>query len=128
MNFNPYAAPAPPSPPPPGGSFEPVATAGQGAPQPFAASEVVGAAWERFKENAGLLIGVLVVTVLVRAPFMFAPAYLLKTTRMTGIEFRALGLACSLLDQVVEAYVGVGFARIGLAIVRREVPSTTARC
>ncbi len=121
MSFNPYAAPAPP---PPGDSFRAAPTAGPGVPQPFAASEVVGAAWERFKENAGLLIGVVVVMGLVRAPFTYAPTALAlaKVISMTGVEFHALTFVCSILVQALAGYLGIGFARIGLAIVRREAP------
>lgn len=124
MSFNPYAPPAPPASPPPGGSFDAVPTAGQGAPQPFNASEVVGAAWERFKEHSGFLIGAVVVMGLVRAPFTYAPTALAlaKVISMTSVEFHALTLLCSLIVQVVGAFLGIGFARIGLAIVRREAP------
>lgn len=121
MTFNPYA---PPSPPLPGAPFEAVPTGSHGSPQPFNASEVVGAAWERFKEHSGFLIGVVVVMGLVRAPFTYAPTALAlaKVISMTGVEFHLLTLVCSLVVQVFAGYLGIGFARIGLAIVRRQAP------
>jgi len=122
MSFNPYAAPTPP---PPAGAFGPPPGAGHGAPQPFGATEVIGAAWEHFKRHAGLLIAAVLVMGLVRAPFTYAPTALVlaKVITMTGVEFHLLTLVCSVIAQTVGAYLGIGFARMGLAIVRQENPS-----
>ncbi len=121
MSVNPYAAPAVP---PPGGGFTPPA-AGAGPAQPFGSTEVIGVAFEHVKRHAGVLIGATLLMGLIRAPITYTPAALILGRVLSPVdtELQLVTLVCSVLAQVVGAYFGAGFARIGLAIVRQQEPS-----
>jgi uncharacterized membrane protein len=122
MNYNPYA---PPQPPPDGAFASPQAGPLSGTPQNFSSTEVIGAAWELFKRHAGLLIGAMMVMGLIQAPITYAPTvlFMAKVLSPLSVEFHVTTLVCSLVNQVVSAYLGVGFARMAIAIVRGQEPS-----
>ena len=122
MNFNPYA---PPEPPRDGAFASPAAGIASSAPQNFAATEVIGAAWELFKRHAGLLIGATLVLGILQAPLTYAPTalFMAKVLSPASLEFHVTTLVCSLANQVLRAYLGAGFARMALAIVRGQEPS-----
>ena len=122
MNYNPYA---PPEPPRDGAFASPAAGTLSGTPQPFGATEVIGAAWEHFKRHAGLLIGATLVMGLIQAPFTYAPTALIMAQVLSpsSMEFHVTTLVCSLVNQVLSAYLAIGFARMALAIVRGQEPS-----
>jgi hypothetical protein len=97
-----------------------------GRPQNFSSTEVIGAAWELFKRHAGLLIGAMIVLGILQAPFAYAPTALIMSQEFlspSSVEFHVTTLVCSLINQVLRAYLAVGFARMALAIVRGQEPS-----
>ncbi len=96
-----------------------------GTPQYFSSTEVIGAAWEHFKKHAGVLIGATVLMGTLMAPFAYAPTILVMSKVMSpvSVEFHLATLVCTLITQVMSAYFGIGFARLGLAIVRQQEPS-----
>lgn len=96
-----------------------------GTPQYFSSTEVIGAAWEHFKKHAGVLIGATVLMGILMAPFAYTPSILVMTRAVSpiSVEFHLTTLVCTLITQVMSAYFSIGFARMGLAIVRHEEPS-----
>lgn len=96
-----------------------------GTPQPFTAPEAIGAAWEHFKKQAGLLIGAAVLFIVPCVVLAYVPTTLMMAQVVTpnSVEFHGATLAISIIIQILGAYFGVGFARLGLAIVRGEPAS-----
>lgn len=96
-----------------------------GTPQYFSSTEVIGAAWEHFKKHAGLLIGATLAMFFLMAPSAYLPTILMMSHVLSpiSVEFHLTALVCALITQVIGAYFSIGFARLGLAIVRHEEPS-----
>lgn len=109
--------PLPPVPPPP--------THGQGGPQYWTPTELVGAAWARTKEHLGLLIGVSLVFGIIAVPLPYAPVVLMmtKVVEPNSVEFHGIQTGQSVLFMILCSYFLAGFTRICVAIAKGQAPS-----
>jgi hypothetical protein len=119
MNYNPYAAPqaGPAATPGPAGYL--------GSPQPWDAGEVLGAAFEAFKNNAGLLIGATVLFVLCLMPLSILPSVLTFSHAIdpASAPYFIVAFGCQAGTILIDAFVSVGLIRILLAVARGQQAS-----
>jgi hypothetical protein len=96
-----------------------------GAPQFFSASTVVASALAHFKENAALLMSAALVWFVPMAIFGYLPVTLVSTGALQpeSVGYYGVSFGIVVANHVVSAYFSIGFARMGLAIVRGEHPS-----
>ncbi len=115
-NPNPHQAPGPQAAPPFGAN---------GEPQFWTPTEIVGAAWNRYKNHAGMFIAASVVFALVVLPLPYAPIILTATGMVVpnSVEFHTLNLAQSLVFLVVNAYFLAGFTRMCVMAAKGESPT-----
>lgn len=95
------------------------------APQFFSAPSVVASALAHFKENAALLMSAALVWFVPMAMLGYLPVTLVSTSalRPESVGYYGASFGVVVANHVVGAYFGIGFARMGLAIVRGEHPS-----
>jgi hypothetical protein len=114
MNYNPYAAPQ--AAPPQLGQGGPT-----GMPQAWDAGEVLSAAFETFKNNAGLLIGVVFVFFCFLMPLGLLPSILTFSHSLEpGVTSYVIQFGCSLGNFVIDSFFTVGLMRIFLAVARGQ--------
>jgi uncharacterized membrane protein len=117
VNYNPYAAPQAPAPPPsPHGGF--------GPPQPWTASEVLSVAWARFKVHGGILIFAyfafsIVIGVVAQLPNIFTWTHVVDAGSPAAFGIIGGG---TLMTQAVSAFFYVGLSRIWLDVARGNTP------
>jgi len=118
-NINPYASPASAGMLPIGYQMMPI------NPRPVAADAVFNYAWEIWKNNLGLLIGITVLFIAgnyaIAIPFAVAQAVLEQQgEKEMGIAVYVLG---QVINNVVQMYLNIGIVQIALKLARRQPAS-----
>ncbi len=96
-----------------------------GTPQFFSASNVVASAVAHFKEHAALLMSAALVWSVPVAVLGYLPVTLISTGTLqpASVGYYGASFGAVVVNHVVGVYFSIGFARMGLAIVRGEPPS-----
>jgi len=84
----------------------------------ISAGEVIGLGWKVYKKNAGILIGITIVGVLIEV-FMAVPFELGKFFLSAG-QALALSAVGSILSTFVSLYIGLGMVNVALKAARDE--------
>jgi phage FluMu protein Com len=117
-SINPYSAPA--------AGYEPVgfqpSSSGAVVPTPVDAGSVISYAWEVWKLNLGILLGVTVVVFGANMGFSAAQGGVEAVFEQQGEPAvgAAIGGVISLVSMVVQTFLGIGQAQIVLKLLRRQ--------
>jgi uncharacterized membrane protein len=116
VNYNPYAAPQAPVPPPPH-------ALAYGQPQAWTAGEALSIAWSRFKESGVVLVLSVFLFWIIAGIAGQLPNLLTLADGFDSVAARvAITVASFLLQQVVGAFFEVGLTRIWLDTARAKTP------
>ncbi|HEX7666379.1 MAG TPA: hypothetical protein VF407_17755, partial [Polyangiaceae bacterium] len=121
MNYNPYAAPQAAPGPMMGGAPPPP----QGGAQPWEPGEVFSLAWDGFKRNWGVLVGVVFVQMLItQIPSAIANG-IVQSGAVDPGSAAASGIsgACSLIGAFLGAFLAAGVIKVFLTAARGGVPN-----
>ncbi len=94
---------------------------GYRTPQVFSATDVVVAAWGHFKEHAAGLMAAALMWAAAAAMVQCVPLTL-TAVAPESVAFYGVGFGVRVASDIVSGYFGIGFARLGFAIVRGEHP------
>ena len=103
--------------------FRPLGGA-NGEPQFWTPTELVGSAWARYKNHAGLFFAAAIVFCIVVLPLPYSPLILQATGTLSpnSVEFHAFNLGQSLVFLVLNAYLLSGFTRMCVMVAKGEAP------
>lgn len=95
-----------------------------GEPQFWTPTEIVGAAWNRYKAHVGVFIAVAIVFSVLVLPLPYTPIVLSAAGVLSpnSVEFHVVNLGQSLVFLVLNAYLLAGFTRMCVAAAKGESP------